>query len=84
MTFLECCKRVCEQGLCMIRPQDGHAAQYDLLPFEGEEKDGWVWLDSTTANIVCQIHSTLPPDRQEKFRSLSASVILSFCSKVFK
>ncbi len=82
MTFLECCERVCEKGLCMIRPQEGHPAQYDLLPFENAEKEGWIWLDATTANIVCQIYSVLSPDRQEKFRSLPASVILNFCWKV--
>lgn len=84
MNFVECCEKVREKGLCMIRLREGQSAQYDLLPFEGEEKQGWVWLDATTANIVCQVYSVLSPDRREKFHTLPASVILNFCWKVLK
>ena len=82
MNFIECCEKVREKGLCMIRLQEGQSAQYDLLPFEGEEKRGWVWLDPTTANVVCQIYSVLSPERQEKFRTLPAPVIINFCWRV--
>ena len=41
-----------------------------------------VWLDATTANIVCQIYEALSPDRQEKFKDLPASKILDLCWRV--
>ena len=69
MTFLECCQTVREHGLRDIRE-----------PFEAGA--GWVWLDATTANVVCQIFDALSPDRQETFKTLPASVILKFCWRV--
>ena len=81
MTFLDCCRRVRENGLCMIRPRGDISGQYDLCePFEGGT--GWVWLDTTTANIVYQIFDALSPDRQERFKALPASVILTFCWRI--
>lgn len=54
---------------------------YDIRePFEAGA--GWVWLDATTANVVCQIFDALSPDRQETFKTLPASVILKFCWRV--
>ena len=48
----------------------------------GRAGAGWVWLDATTANVVCQIFDALSPDRQETFKTLPASVILKFCWRV--
>ena len=54
MTFLECCQTVREHGLRMIRPREHTPGLYDIRePFEAGA--GWVWLDATTANVVCQI-----------------------------
>lgn len=81
MTFFECCKAVRDSGLHMIRPNADVPGQYDLCePFENEE--GWTWLDTVTANVVCQVHDALSPDQQKKFEALSAGVILDFCWKV--
>lgn len=81
MTFLESCQHVREHGLCMIRPRENSPGQYDVRgPFE--EGTGWVWLDATTANIVCQIFEALSPERQEKFKTLPADVILKFCWRI--
>ena len=68
MTFLECCQTVREHGLRMIRPREHTPGLYDIRePFEAGA--GWVWLDATTANVVCQ-------------KTLPASVILKFCWRV--
>ena len=76
MTFLECCQTVREHGLRMIRPREHTPGLYDIRePFEAGA--GWVWLDATTANVVCQIFDALSPDRQETFKTLPASVIRS-------
>ena len=81
MTFLECCQFVRDNGLSMIRPRGNIPGQYDICePFESGA--GWVWLDATTANVVCQICAALSPERQETFKSLPASVILKFCWRV--
>lgn len=81
MTFLECCQTVREHGLRMIRPREHTPGLYDIRePFEAGA--GWVWLDATTANVVCQIFDALSPDRQETFKTLPASVILKFCWRV--
>lgn len=81
MTFLECCQTVREHGLRMIRPAEHTPGLYDIRePFEAGA--GWVWLDATTANVVCQIFDALSPDRQETFKTLPASVILKFCWRV--
>ena len=96
MTFLECCQTVREHGLRMIRPREHTPGLYDIRePFEAGA--GWVWLDATTANVVCQIFAVnsesiclpgcqifdaLSPDRQETFKTLPASVILKFCWRV--
>lgn len=81
MTFFECCETVRAKGLHMIRPFDGSPDQYEMCePFENE-KD-WTWLDAVTANVVCQVHDVLSPDRQKKFEVLPAGVILNFCWKV--
>lgn len=71
MTFLECCQTVREHGLRMIRPREHTPGLYDIRePFEAGA--GWVWLDATTANVVCQIFDALSPDRQETFKTLPA------------
>lgn len=81
MTFYECCEAVRAGGLRMIRPDGDTPGQYDLCePFEHGE--GWVWLDAVTANVVCQVHDALSPDRQKKFNALPAGVILNFCWKI--
>lgn len=81
MTFFECCEAVRDSSLRMIRPNADAPGQYDLCePFENEK--GWTWLDTVTANVVCQVHDALSPDRQKKFEALSAGVILDFCWKV--
>lgn len=81
MTFLECCQTVRDNGLRMIRPRENAPGQYDMCePFEAGA--GWIWLDTTTANVVCQIFDALSPDRQETFKTLSVSVILKFCWRV--
>lgn len=81
MTFLACCQHVRDHGLCMIRAQEDSPGQYDLCePFENGR--GWMWLDATTANIVCQVYEALSPDRQEKFKDLPASLVLNLCWKV--
>lgn len=81
MTFLECCQTVCDNGLRMIRPRENAPGQYDMCePFEAGA--GWIWLDTTTANVVCQIFDALSPDRQETFKTLPVSVILKFCWRV--
>ena len=68
MTFLECCQTVREHGLRMIRPREHTPGLYDIRePFEAGA--GWVWLDATTANVVCQIFDALSPDRQEMHAS---------------
>ena len=62
-------------GLRMIRPSAETPGQYDLCePFENGK--GWTWLDAVTANVVCQVHDALSPDRREKFEALPAKVIL--------
>ena len=81
MTFFECCEAVRDGGLRMIRPCEDAPGQYDLCE-AFENGKGWIWLDAVTANVVCQVHDTLSPDRQEKFETLSAGVILNFCWKV--
>lgn len=81
MTFFECCEVVRDGGLRMIRPREDVPGQYDLCEaFENEK--GWTWLDAVTANVVCQVHDALSPDRQEKFETLPAGAILNFCWKV--
>ena len=61
MTFLECCQTVREHGLRMIRPREHTPGLYDIRePFEAGA--GWVWLDATTANVVCQIFDALSQD----------------------
>ena len=53
----------------MIRPREHTPGLYDIRePFEAGA--GWVWLDATTANVVCQIFDALSPDRQETFKTL--------------
>lgn len=81
MTFFECCEAVRDGGLHIIRAREGVPGQYDLRePFE--EESGWTWLDTVTANVVCQVHDALSPDRREKFEALPAKVILDFCWKI--
>ncbi len=83
MNFLECCQTVKANGLHMIRPSKDTLGQYDLCePFEGG-KD-WIWLDAVTANLVCQAYELLSPERQEKFKSLSAGIILDICWKAVR
>lgn len=81
MTFYECCEAVRADGLRMIRASNGIPGQYDLCePFENGT--GWVWLDAVTANVVCQVHDALSPDRREKFKTLPAGMILDLCWKI--
>lgn len=81
MTFFKCCETVRDGGLRMVRPRENTPGQYDLAePFEGG--NGWVWLDAVTANVVCQVHDALSPERREKFEALPAGVILKFCWQV--
>ncbi len=81
MTFFEYCEAVRDSGLHMIRPSAGEPGQYELCePFENGK--GWTWLDAVTANVVCQVHDALSPDRREKFKALPAEVVLKFCWKV--
>ena len=81
MTFYECCEAVRAKGLHMIRPCDDAPGQYEMCePFENEE--GWTWLDTVTANVVCQVHDALSSERQEKFEALPAGAIFNFCWKV--
>jgi len=80
MTFYECCQKVKAGGLRMIRPSNDNPGQYDLRePFEGG-KD-WIWLDAVTANLVCQVYDALSPERRERFKGLSAGVVLDICWK---
>lgn len=81
MTFFECCEAVRDGGLRMIRPREDVLGQYDLCEAFENGKD-WTWLDAVTANVVCQVHDALSPDRQEKFEALPAGVILNFCWKI--
>jgi len=81
MTFFECCEAVRGHGLQMICPSKNAPGQYDLAePFDGGT--GWVWLDTVTANVVCQVHDALSPEHREKFKALPAGVILKFCWQV--
>lgn len=81
MTFFECCEAVRDGGLRMIRLREDVPGQYDLCE-AFENGTGWTWLDAVTANVVCQVHDALSPDRQEKFEALPAGVILHFCWKI--
>ena len=65
----------------MIRPNQDTPGQYDLCePFE--HRKGWSWLDAVTANLVCQVHDALSPDRQQKFEAMPAGAILNLCWKI--
>ena len=81
MTFLECCQTVREHGLRMIRPREHTPGLYDIRePFEAGA--GWVWLDATTANVVCQIFDalspgTLLPASRQGLRNLCLSALIS-------
>lgn len=81
MTFFECCEVVRADGLHMIRPNENTPGQYDLCE-SFEHRKGWIWLDAVTANLVCQVHDALSPDRQQKFEAMPAGAILNFCWKV--
>lgn len=79
-TFIDCCKTVQAKGLHMIRPNKDTPCRYDLCePFEGGED--WIWLDTFTANVVCQVYEALSSETQEKMRSDSAERILKLCWK---
>jgi len=82
LTFLDCCNAVRAGGLKMIRPREGSPARYDIKePFDGSMA-GWMCLDATTANVVCQVHDALRPENQEKLRALSMETVLNFCWRV--
>ena len=67
----------------MIRPSEDTPGQYDLRePFEGGK--GWIWLDSFTANVVCQVYEALSTEAQEKFKNDSAENILNLCWNAVK
>lgn len=85
MTTIEAAREALANGAQVIRPRKGDEEskpyQWDVKPYFGGNKRGWIALDSTTAGALVAVYDALKPEMQAKFNSIPLGKLVSFAWK---